>query len=50
MPERDIHIQKNRPVDEPLSHQLEEAFQTIKPWKESYQDEILAAMQVGPSL
>jgi hypothetical protein len=49
MPKRDIYIQKNRPVDEALSHQLEEAFQTIKPWKESYQDEILAAMQVGPA-
>jgi hypothetical protein len=34
-------------VDEALSYQLEEAFQTIKPWKESYQDEILAAMHVG---
>lgn len=46
---RDIHILKNRPVEEPLAQQLEEAYQAIKPWKESYQDELQAALQVGPA-
>ncbi|PVF99520.1 hypothetical protein CPB86DRAFT_825001 [Serendipita vermifera] len=39
----------NRPVDEPLERQLEEAYRTIKPWKASYQEEVLAALQVGPA-
>jgi hypothetical protein len=40
---------QNRPVDEPLARQLEEAYQSIKPWKPSYQEEVLAALQVGPA-
>ncbi|CAG8648568.1 5246_t:CDS:2, partial [Acaulospora colombiana] len=43
----DVH--KNRPVDETLERQLEEAYRTIKPWKASYQEEVLAALQVGPA-
>lgn len=43
----DIH--KNRPVDEPLAQQLEDAYQSIKPWKPSYQEEVLATLQVGPA-
>ncbi|KIM30120.1 hypothetical protein M408DRAFT_328513 [Serendipita vermifera MAFF 305830] len=39
----------NRPVDEPLAQQLEDAYQTIKPWKPSYQEEVSAALQVGPA-
>jgi len=44
-----IDAGKNRPVDEPLASQLEEGYQSIKPWKPSYQEELSAALQVGPA-
>jgi hypothetical protein len=46
---RPNYTYKNRPVDEPLARQLEDAYQSIKPWKSSYQEEVLAALQVGPA-
>ncbi|KAG8812689.1 hypothetical protein FRC19_002992 [Serendipita sp. 401] len=38
----------NRPVDDPLAADLEKAYQAIKPWESSYQDEVAAALQTGP--
>ncbi|CCA71004.1 related to phosphatidic acid-preferring phospholipase A1 [Serendipita indica DSM 11827] len=37
----------NRPVDEPLASDLEDAYHTIRPWELSYQEEVTAALQAG---
>ncbi|KAG8813486.1 hypothetical protein FRC17_001553 [Serendipita sp. 399] len=42
-----VYSSKNRPVDEPLASELEKAYQTIKPWEPSYEEEVAAAIQAG---
>ncbi|KAG8808008.1 hypothetical protein FRC17_004176 [Serendipita sp. 399] len=45
--EIDVRSMVNRPVDEPLASELEKAYQTIKPWEPSYEEEVAAAIQAG---